>query len=227
MKRLLLALIVLGSAQALTAQTEASKEKPPFQPPETLSVTDITVPFLSVANGTVVLDALISDTGEIQGVEVRRGIASLTEPATNAVEEWKFSAATLAGKALASRLPVAVTFRPPLLLADQVPLPALKPQTEAAIQAEFQPAEVTRAAFPKYPTNSFAAGAVVLEVTLNRKGEVEEDVKVLRDLPPLTEEAMAVVGNFRFMAATFNGNPVPSKVVLAFVFRPPATTTYP
>ncbi len=226
MKRLLLAMIVLGSAQALTAQSETSKEKPPFQPAETLSVTDITVPFLSVANGTVVLDALISDTGEVQGVEVRRGIASLTEPATNAVEEWKFSAATLAGKALASRLPVAVTFRPPLLLADQVPLPTLKPQTEAAIQAEFQPAEVTRAAFPKYPSNSFAAGAVVLEVTLNRKGEVEEDVKVLRDLPPLTEEAMAVVGNFRFMAATFNGDPVPSKVVLAFVFRPPATT-YP
>ena len=42
MKRLLLAMMVLGSAHALTAQTETSKEKPPFQPAETLSVTDIT-----------------------------------------------------------------------------------------------------------------------------------------------------------------------------------------
>ena len=58
MKRLLLALMVLGSAHALTAQTETSRVKPPFQPAETLSVTDIPFPILSVANGTVVLDAL-------------------------------------------------------------------------------------------------------------------------------------------------------------------------
>ena len=97
---------------------------------------------------------------------------------------------------------MAVTFRPPRPLADPVPLPALIPQSEAAIQAEFQPAEVTRAAFPKYPANSFAAGAVVLEVTLSGKGEAEEVQSASRS-SPFTEEAKAVVGNFRFMAATF------------------------
>lgn len=223
MKRLLLAMMVLGSAHALIAQTEAPKEKPPFQSAETLSVTDIPALNSCAAIGTVILNALITETGEVQKVEVRRDIGCLTQLAVHAVEDWKFSPATLAGKAIASRMPVAVTFRPPSPFADPVPFPALIPQSEAAIQAEFQPAEVIHAEFPKYTTSTFAAGAVVLEVTLNEKGEAGE-AKVLRDLPPFTDEAKAVVGEWRFMAATFNGKPVPSKIVLAFVSPPPAST---
>jgi hypothetical protein len=224
MKRLLLAMMVLGSAHALTAQTEAPKESPPFQSAETLSVTDIPALNPCVATGTVVLDALISETGEVQKVEVRRDIACLTQLAVHAVKDWKFSAATFAGKAIASRMPVAVTFDPPIPYADPVPLPTLIPQSAVAIQAELQPAEVIHAEFPKYATGTtFAAGAVVLEVTLSEKGEAGE-AKVLRDLPPFAEGAKAVVGQWRFMAATFNGRPVQSKIVLAFV-QPPVTTS--
>jgi hypothetical protein len=226
MKRLLLALLVLGSARALIAQTDAPKEKSPFRAAETLSVTDIPVPILSVANGTVMLDIPVTATGETQKVEIRRDIASLTEVAVHAVGDWKFSPAMLQGEPIASRMPVAVTFRPPPPYADPVPLPALIPQSEAAIQAEFQPAEVLHAEFPKYTTTTFASGAVVLEVALNEKGEAGE-AKVLLDLPPFTEEAKAVVGQWRFMAATLNGKPVPSKIVLAFVSRPPASLPLP
>ena len=222
MKLLLLAMMVLGSVHALIAQTEVPKEKPPFQSVETLSVTDIPALNSCVAIGTVILDVLITDTGEVQKVEVRRDIACLTQLAVHAVEDWKFSPATLEGKAIASRVPVAVTFRPPSPFADPVPFPALISQSEAAIQAEFQPAEVIHAEFPKYAVSTFAAGAVVLEVTLNEKGEAGE-AKVLRDLPPFTEEAKAVVAEWRFMAATFNGKPVPSKIVLAIVSPPPAS----
>ncbi|MGD0222745.1 MAG: energy transducer TonB [Terriglobia bacterium] len=219
MWRLLLVIAVLANTLALAAQTEAESDKSPFHPAETASVTDITVPV--AGNGTVVLDALITDKGEVQKVELRRDIASLTPLVVQAVQDWKFSPATLDGKAVASRMPVAVTFRPPGSAAP-VPLPALTPQSDAAIQAEFQPAEVTRAVFPRYPDTTVVAGAVVLEVTLSEKGEAE-NVKVLRDLPPLTDEAKAVVGSFRFMAATFNGKPVGSKIVLAFVSQPLAT----
>jgi hypothetical protein len=201
-------------------QTETVKEESTFKAAETLSVTDITVPV--AGNGTVVLDALITEPGKPEKVEVRRDIPVLTPLAVQAVEDWKFSPATFAGKAIASRIPIAVTFRPPGYAAP-VPLPALIPQSEEAIQAEFQPAEVTRATFPRYPDTTVVAGAVVLEITLSEKGGADE-VKVLRDLPPLTEEAKAVVGNFRFMAAAFNGHPVRSRVVLAFVFQPLATT---
>jgi hypothetical protein len=224
MRRLLFAVLVLGSAHPLFAQTETVREESPFQPAETLSVTDIPALNFCVAIGTVVMDALITETGEVQKVEVRRDIACLTQLAVHAVEGWKFSPATLAGKAIASRMPVAVTFRPPSPFADPVPLPALTSQTEAAIQAEFQPAEVIHAEFPKYTATTFAAGAVVLEVTLSEKGGAGE-AKVVRDLPPFTEEAKAIVGQWRFMAATFNGRPVQSKIVLAFVSPPPVTNT--
>ena len=131
-----------------------------------------------------------------------------------------FSPATLAGEPKASRVPVAVTFDP--LIPDPGPtrLPALIPQTEAAIQAEFQPAEVTRAVNPPYPTSSSVVqGSVVLEVALSAKGEAGE-IKVLRDLPPFTDGAKATVEDWRFMPATFNGRPVPCKVLLAFVSQP-------
>jgi hypothetical protein len=158
-------------------------------------------------------------------VEVRRDIPSLTEPAVSAVEGWTFSPASLEGRAMASRVPVAVTYRPALWYTDPVPLPALIPQTEAAIQAEFQPAVVTHSAFPRYPADAVIAGSVVLEVTLSAKGKVEGEAKVLRDLPPLTEQAKAVVADWRFMPAAYNGKPVDSKIVMAFVFRPLVSTS--
>jgi hypothetical protein len=222
MGRLLLAMMVLGSAQAVVAQTETPKEeKSSFQPAETLSVTDITYPITSVVYGTVVMDVLIADTGKTQRVEVRRDIPSLTQTAVSAVENWEFSPATLADKAIASRMPVTVTFCPPAPFANPVPFPPLLPQSEEAIQAEFQPAEVLLAAFPlpTYPATTVLAGATALEVPLSEKGEAGE-IKVLRDLPPLTEAAKAVVKKWRFMPAAFNGRPVPSKIVLVFVAGP-------
>jgi len=221
MKRLLLALMVLGNAHALIAQSQAPKAEPPFQAAETVSVTDVSLPILCVVPwGFVVLDVLITETGKAQEVEVRRNIDCLTSLAVQAVEAWKFSPATLADKTVASRIPVVVTFRPPNPLASPLALPELKPQTGAAIQAEFQPAEVLHAALPEYRGNADSAGTVVLEVTLSTKGKAE-DVKVLRDFAPFTEEAKAVVGDWRFMPAAFNGRPVQSKVVLAFVSSPP------
>ena len=77
--------------------------------------------------------------------------------------------------------------------------------------------------FPNYPDNTVVAGSVVLEVTLSAAGKAQE-VKVLRDLRPLTSEAKAVVGEWRFMPATYDGNPVPSRIVLAFVSRPLVST---
>jgi hypothetical protein len=225
MWRLLLALMVLGNAQALSAQTEAEKDKPAFQPAEAVSVTDILDSIQSMASGTVVLDAVITDTGSVDRVEVRRDIVSLTQPAADAVKGWTFSAATWEGKAIASRVPVAVTFRPPLWYTDPVPLPPLVPQSESAVQAEFQPPQVTHAAFPKFPWDAAGGGSVVLEVSLNEKGEVEGELKVLRDFAPFTDLAKAAVGDFRFMPAAYNGKPVPAKVVLAFVFRQVISTS--
>jgi len=215
--RIFLAIVIASGAHPLAAQSGEEAEGSAFHPPQAVSVTDITVPV--AGEGTVVLDVLLDERGDVQRIEVRRDIDKLTPLALQAVGQWKFSSATLGGKPVPSRMPVALTFRPPGNAAP-VPLPTLIPQTDAAIQSPFQPAEVTRAEFPRYPDITVVEGAVVLEVTLNEKGEAGANVRVLRDLPPLTDEAKAVVGGFRFIAATFNGRPIPSKIILAFVSQP-------
>ncbi|MDR3674399.1 MAG: energy transducer TonB [Acidobacteriota bacterium] len=219
-KRLLLVMIVLGSAGALTAQTSTLRAKSPFQPAEARLVTGILYSNTCVGAGTVVMDALITETGEVKQVEVRRDVGCFTQFAVQNVKTWKFAPATFAGKAVASRVPVAVTFDPLFPSGDPIVLSPLIPQSAAAIQAQFQPAEVTRVLLPHaHPGYSFAEGTVVLEVTLSEKGEAEE-IKVLRDIPPFTEGARAAVGDWRFLPATFNGRPVQSTIVLAFVSPP-------
>jgi len=231
MKRLLLALLVLGSTRILNAQFAALMEQPQFQAAEALSVTEITDPGVPVVNGampprgpgvpvgngTVVLNAIISETGKIEGGEVRRGLGYFTEVSIHAVENWTFSTATVEGKPVPSRVPVAINFHPPVWKATPAPLPPLIPQSAWAIQAEFQPVEVLRAAYPTYPIRTTVIGTVVLEATIDVTGRAEK-LKVLRDIPPLTDAAKAAVGDWRFMPATFDGSPVPSKIVLAFVF---------
>ncbi|MFZ0960735.1 MAG: hypothetical protein WAO35_07490 [Terriglobia bacterium] len=182
----------------------------------------------------MVVDALIAETGDVEKIEVRRDIACLTQVVLRSVERWRFLPATFAGEAFASRVPAAVTFPPPGPFVNPVPLSPLKPQSEAAIQAAFQPAEVTRATFLGYeapmpvghvtvPTctgNLNCGGATVLEVTLSERGEAKE-IKALADCPLMTRDAREVVGDWRSMPAAFNGHPVPSKSVLAFVAPPP------
>jgi hypothetical protein len=219
-KRLLLAIMVLGSAHAIIAQTETLRAKQPFQPAEARYVTGIPAENSCVGGGTVVLEALLTDTGKVQEVEVRRDVACFTVLAVQAVKNWIFSPATLGGKTIASRMPVAVTFEPVFPYAGPIPLPPLIPQSAAAIQAEFQPAEVTRALLPyPHPGYTFADGAIVLEVLLSAKGEAKE-IKVLYDLPPFTAGAEAAVGDWRFIPASFNGRPVQSNVLLVFVSPP-------
>ena len=220
MRRLLLVAAILANVHALAAQSDTPAERPSFSSAETLSVTAVTPPLLCTTSGTVVFDAVLSETGKVQKLELRRDIPCLTQLALKAAEEWEFSPATFAGKEIPSRMPVAVTFRPPVAFAAWVPLPALIPQTEAAVQAEFQPAEVTRADFPAFPKTGMGFGTVVLEVRLNEKGEASE-IKVLRDLLLLTDKAKDAVGEWRFMPAAYNGKPVESRIVLAFVFSLP------
>ena len=224
MKRLLLVLMLVGCAllcfaNGVTAQTPPEPEPLHFQPPQTISVTEIAIPKGCLVNGTVVLDALITEEGKPQEIEIRRDIPCIAAPAVEAVENWKFSPAMVKGRAVASRIMVAVTFCPVGAMADPISAGTLKPQTDAAVQAEFQPAEVLHGKYPLYPVDATAFGTVVLEATLTARAEVE-NVKVVRDLPPFTTHTRDAVGEWRFMAATDNGSPIASKVVLAFVFLP-------
>ena len=65
-----------------------------------------------------------------------------------------------------------------------------------------------------------ASGTVVLDVTIGRTGGVAK-VKVIRDVPSLTPEAIETVKAWGFSPATFKGQPIAAHLVVAFVFPSP------
>ncbi len=108
------ALITLAMLALLGGVLRAQKpEKAPrFTPVRVVSTTEATYPITSVASGTVVLEAMIGQSGEIEDIKVIHGITSLTEAAESAVRKWKFRPATLGGKPLTTAIVVAFSFNP-------------------------------------------------------------------------------------------------------------------
>ena len=72
--------------------------------------------------------------------------------------------------------------------------------------------------------NSVGIGAVVLDVAMDKYGQVKK-VDLIRDVPSLSPEAIATVKRWTINPATFNGKPITSKLIVAFVFRSPTMTT--
>jgi outer membrane biosynthesis protein TonB len=162
---------------------------------------------------------MISEEGEVGNVQVRRDIASETEEAVRSVRTWKFAPAKLNGKAVTSRMTVAVTFNPlPFITADITLPPLIHQDDEARIQSSFQPPQVTRAMFPMYPGNAVMPGTAILEVSINEAGKAQSP-KVLLEDPPFATTAVQAIEGWRFSPATLSGRPVESKVVLVFCFR--------
>ena len=87
--------------------------------------------------------------------------------------------------------------------------------------ARFEPVELTETEEAAYPVLAIFPGTVVLEVTVSLTGEVE-DVKVVQDAPPFTQEALRAVKKWKFKPAKLDGQPISSLVPVAFSFSRPA-----
>ena len=86
----------------------------------------------------------------------------------------------------------------------------------------FEPAQIVSTAELYYPPNSVGFGTVVLEVTLDDSGAIE-NVKVIKDIKSLTPEAEKCVKKWSFRPARFDGKPVRTTVPVAFTFNNPFT----
>ena len=84
----------------------------------------------------------------------------------------------------------------------------------------YEPPQVIAAVEPVYPLNVVNPGTVVLEVSLDPAGEIEE-VKVVQAAPGFTQEAQRVIQMWKFKPARLNGEPVRSVIPVAFSFSQP------
>jgi outer membrane biosynthesis protein TonB len=191
-----------------------------FKPPEVISASDIPFPIQSTADGVVVVDASIDTKGAVTGVTIVRDVPSLTSPATSVIRTWKFSPATKLGRPEPSTMSIAVAFRPRAYFAAD---PSFTPANSAAgpnhIDQGYVPPGFVSATYPEYPINAAAPGTVVIQVTVGKSSAIQH-LKVVRDLPPFTQFALSATNKWRFQAATLDGRPVASTLIVAFVFPP-------
>jgi TonB family protein len=84
----------------------------------------------------------------------------------------------------------------------------------------YVPPNVVAVTEATYPVRDVVSGTVVLELTIDEVGKVA-DVRTVRGIASLTEEASRAVLQWKFQPAQFNGRPVPSRIPVAFSFVPP------
>ena len=61
--------------------------------------------------GAVELEALVTESGTVEKVNIVSGNPVLTRPASDAVKKWKFAPFTSDGKAVKALVPVSMTFK--------------------------------------------------------------------------------------------------------------------
>jgi protein TonB len=62
--------------------------------------------------GVVEVEALVTETGQVEEVTIVSGNPVLTKPAVDAVKKWRFTPQTQDGKAVRALAPVSISFKP-------------------------------------------------------------------------------------------------------------------
>lgn len=138
------------------------------------------------------------------------------------MKSWTFAPGKLEGKPVASSLNISMVFNPGTLQTQDLTLGPLQPPPPNP--PGYLPPEIATASYASYPVNSVAAGTVVLDVTIGKSEEIKKMVPI-RPVPSLTSAAISAVKKWTINAATFHGKSITSKLIIAFVFRPPTAST--
>jgi TonB family protein len=101
--------------------------------------------------------------------------------------------------------------------------PVLPPgQSTSSARDNYVPVGILSFAYPAYPVNSVAWGSVVVQLTVDGSGDVKA-VEFLHGMAGFNNFVSDALKKWRFQAATFNGKPVTSKTVVAFIFQTPTS----
>lgn len=87
-------------------------------------------------------------------------------------------------------------------------------------QQTYKPVEVASAGDAYVPYQVVFDGLFVLDVSLDKNGDVSR-ASALRDLGSMLGAAKNSVRSWKFHAASMEGKPEPSRVTVSFVYRPP------
>jgi hypothetical protein len=221
MTRLLNKIVVVSMLAGLVVQTSWSG--PAFVAPGISTAGNIAYPTNVMTPGIVTLMANLDNSGNVQNLDVLRDLPSLTSVASAAVKNWGFTPASLDGQVVPSVLPISVVFNPGGVGYSSQTISIA--QATPGASAEYMPPQITAASYATYPAMSVSSGAVVLDVVVGSSGKVAK-VHVVRGVQSLTPQATNAVKTWTFSAATFQGTPISSHMVIAFVFPSPGSGSF-
>jgi TonB family protein len=193
---------------------------PEYAPPDVLSASNIAYPLNTQATGTVSLLLSLDSNAQIQNMQPLRDTPPLTSAVQDSVQLWTFRPALRKGNPVPSEISLTVIFNifNPAGGAAYQSLVLAPAQPTNPDAAQFTPPQINLASFAKYPANSVAQGTVVLDVTIGSSGNPKQ-IRVINDVPTLTQQAITAIKTWRFNAATFKGQPTPAPIIIAFVFQ--------
>jgi TonB family protein len=93
-------------------------------------------------------------------------------------------------------------------------------QTEQPSTPSYEPPTVVSTVEPVYPALAIGSGTIVLEVSIDAAGEIQ-DVKVIKDTGGFKPQSLDAIKQWKFKPATLNGKPIPSVLPVAFSFTWP------
>jgi outer membrane biosynthesis protein TonB len=170
-------------------------------------------PLRAHEGGVAVVAVQVDRGGKRTTTEVVSGEAPFTGAALDSLTHWRFTPSKTAG---ASSTSITFVFRPRTM--DRVPLDAGVTARDLA-QADRPP--LPREIFdPGYPQTCSDQGAVILELSVNEKGDVE-GVEPIISMTSLAAVEMEVK-SWKFAPAMSGGKPVGGKAVVVVSFVHPA-----
>jgi TonB family protein len=102
-----------SSKEFTPVNPSASSDDIGYVPVGILSFAYPEYPINSVASGSVVLQATVDSTGDVKSVKILHPMAGFDGLAQAALRKWRFSSATLHGKAVTSKVVLAFIFQSP------------------------------------------------------------------------------------------------------------------
>lgn len=146
--------------------------------------------------GTVVLNAIISNAGTIESLQMVSGHPMLVGAALGAVRQWRYRPYKVNGIPKAVETTIRVEF-----LKEEAETTAAEEESPVQGTADVMPGRLIYRVGPIYPPLARQAriqGTVILRIIINKLGEVR-DTQVVSGHPMLSPAAVDAVKKWRYM----------------------------
>ncbi len=160
--------------------------------------------------GAVLLKVLVSETGDVDSVEVVSGDPALTQAALDAVKQWKFKPFIKNGKPVKASAKIPVNFALPPPGGVVVPI-QMGRVSQGMLVHRVEPE------YPAIAKMNHIQGSVVLQALISKEGRVT-NLTPISGPSVLFPASIAAVQQWRYKPYIFNGEPVEVKTTITVNF---------